>query len=91
MYKIAVMSFFGVSKEAAVAGAIALHAISNLPVALLGMVFMAKEGLSFGRMREMAQQEAEVASEGRRDPARSGGPIAQRGGEVWGPTGRSDR
>jgi uncharacterized protein (TIRG00374 family) len=54
MYKIAVMAFFGVSKDTAVAGAIVLHAISNVPVALLGLVFMAREGLSFGSMREMA-------------------------------------
>ena len=31
-----------------------LHAISNVPVTLLGLVFMAREGLSVGRMREMA-------------------------------------
>jgi len=54
MYKIAVMAFFGVSKETAVAAAIVLHAISNVPVTLLGLAFMAKEGLSFGRMRDLA-------------------------------------
>jgi glycosyltransferase 2 family protein len=85
MYKIAVMSFFGAPKETAVAGAIVLHAISNVPVALLGLVFMAREGLSLGRMREMVQKEPDAASEGRREPPRSGGPSAQRGGAVVGP------
>lgn len=58
MYKLAVMTFFGVSKDAAVAGAIVLHAVSFVPVTLLGLAFMAKEGLSFGTVREMAQKEA---------------------------------
>jgi hypothetical protein len=84
------MAFFGVPKDAAVAGAIVLHAISNVPVALLGLTFMAREGLSLGRMREMTQKEAAAASEGRREPPRSGA-SAQRGGAVVGPTGRSNR
>jgi uncharacterized protein (TIRG00374 family) len=54
MYKLAVMTFFGVPKDTAVAGAIVLHAVSFVPVTLLGLVFMAKEGLSFGSMRQMA-------------------------------------
>jgi len=53
MYKIAVTTFFGASEPTAVGAAIVLHAISNIPVTLLGLVFMAREGLSLGRMREM--------------------------------------
>ena len=56
MYKIAVMTFFGASEPAAVGAAIVLHAISNLPVTLLGLAFMAREGLSFGNMRQMAAE-----------------------------------
>jgi len=56
MYKIAVMTFFGASEPAAVGAAIVLHAISNLPVTLLGLIFMAREGLSFGNMRQMAAE-----------------------------------
>ena len=71
MYKLAVMTFFGVSKDAAVAGAIVLHAISFVPVTLLGLVFMAREGLSFGRMRDLAASQTDPAAgrkteEGRR-------------------------
>jgi uncharacterized protein (TIRG00374 family) len=62
MYKIAVMAFFGVSKDTAIAGAIVLHAISNVPIALLGLVFMAKEGLSFGSMRQMGTRAPESES-----------------------------
>jgi glycosyltransferase 2 family protein len=54
-YKIAVMTFFGAPESTAVGAAIVLHAISNLPVTLLAFVFMAREGLSIGRMRALAQ------------------------------------
>lgn len=56
MYKIAVVTFFGVPEATAVGAAIVLHAISFVPVTLLGLVFMAREGLSLGRMREMAAE-----------------------------------
>ena len=55
-YKIAVTTFLGASDEAATAAAIVLWAISFVPVTLLGMVFMAREGLTLGRMKEMASQ-----------------------------------
>lgn len=58
MYKFAVTTFFGVANDRAVGAAIVLHAASFVPVTLLGLVFMAREGLSFGRMRELASEEA---------------------------------
>jgi hypothetical protein len=96
MYKLAVMMFLGVPKDTAVAAGIVLHAVSFVPVTLLGLAFMAREGLSFGTMREMAARDKggavaelhgaeSVAREGRREPPRSGGPSAQRGGAVAGP------
>jgi uncharacterized protein (TIRG00374 family) len=57
MYKYAVMTFFGVAKDRAVGAAIVLHAISFVPVTLLALLFMAQEGLSVGRMREMTAQD----------------------------------
>lgn len=57
MYKFAVTTFFGVANDRAVGAAIVLHAASFVPVTLLGLVFMAREGLSFGRMRELASEE----------------------------------
>ena len=56
MYKVAVVNFYGVPEPAAVAGAIVLHAISFVPVTLLGLVFMAREGLTFARMKQMASE-----------------------------------
>jgi glycosyltransferase 2 family protein len=57
-YKIAVTTFLGAPETTAVGAAIVLHAISFVPVTLLGLIFMAREGLSLGRMREMAAEEA---------------------------------
>jgi len=56
-YKIAVMTFFSVPETTAVGAAIVLHAISFVPVTLLGLLFMAREGLSLGRMAALAGAE----------------------------------
>jgi uncharacterized protein (TIRG00374 family) len=53
-YRIGTTTFFGAANEAAVAAAIVLHALSFIPVTLLGMVFMAQDGLSVGRLRSLA-------------------------------------
>jgi glycosyltransferase 2 family protein len=53
-YQIGAMSFFGAPNDRAVGAAIVLHAISFVPVTLVGIVFMAQEGLSLGRMRSLA-------------------------------------
>jgi glycosyltransferase 2 family protein len=53
-YQIAVQSFFEVPLDRAVGAAIVLHAISFVPVTLLGIGFMAREGLTFGGVRELA-------------------------------------
>jgi glycosyltransferase 2 family protein len=54
-YKIAVMTFFGAPESTAVGAAIVLHAVSFVPVTLLGLVFMFREGLSLGGMRDLAE------------------------------------
>ncbi|MEO6239390.1 MAG: lysylphosphatidylglycerol synthase transmembrane domain-containing protein, partial [Vicinamibacterales bacterium] len=56
MYKVAVVNFFAVPEPTAVGAAIVLHAISFVPVTLLGLVFMAREGLTLGRMKQMASE-----------------------------------
>jgi len=61
MYKVAVVQFLGVPTPTAVGAAIVLHAISFVPVTLLGLYFMAREGLSVGRMRELAKDSQAVA------------------------------
>lgn len=54
-YRVAVTSFFGAQNDAAVGAAIVLHAISFVPVTILGIIFMAREGLTLGRMRRLAE------------------------------------
>jgi glycosyltransferase 2 family protein len=61
-YRIGVTSFFGASNDAAVAAAIVLHAVSFVPVTLVGVIFMAGDGLSVSGLRGMTgvAQEAET-------------------------------
>jgi len=53
-YQIGVMSFFAAPTDRAVGAALVLHAISFVPVTLLGILLMAQEGLNLGRMRGLA-------------------------------------
>jgi uncharacterized protein (TIRG00374 family) len=53
-YQFAVTEFFAASYDRAVGAAIVLHALSFVPVTLLGLAFMAREGLTFGSAREIA-------------------------------------
>jgi len=53
-YQIAVHSFFGAPDDRAVGAAIVLHAVSFVPVTLLGLVFMARDGLSLSRAQALA-------------------------------------
>jgi uncharacterized protein (TIRG00374 family) len=60
-YRIGVTTFFGAPEDTAVAAAIVTHAISYFPVVLAGIVFMAQDGLSFGRIKALASTK-EVAN-----------------------------
>ena len=51
-YQWGVTTFFGAPNDRAIAGAIVTHAISFVPVVLLGLVFMAQDGLSVGRLKD---------------------------------------
>ena len=53
-YRIGVTTFFGAPQDTAVAAAIVTHAISYFPVILTGIVFMAQDGLSVGRLQALA-------------------------------------
>ncbi|HEY6358799.1 MAG TPA: lysylphosphatidylglycerol synthase transmembrane domain-containing protein, partial [Vicinamibacterales bacterium] len=66
MYRLAVTTFFGAPVDTAVAAAIVLHAVSFIPVSLLGFVFLAQDGLTFGRLRRLtpAAAAAETAPVG---------------------------
>lgn len=60
MYKLAVEQFFGADPAVAAAAAIILHAISFVPVTLLGLYFMWRDGLTFGGLKRI-RAEAEAA------------------------------
>ena len=53
-FQVAATRFYGVPNDRAIGAAIVLHALSFLPVMLLGAAFMLREGLSFARVRELA-------------------------------------
>ena len=55
-YQVAVQTFFGASPDRAAGAAIVLHAISFVPVSLLGIVFMAREGLTLHSAQELAKR-----------------------------------
>lgn len=62
MYQFAVTTFFGAAAEAAAACAIVLHAVSFVPISLMGLFFMAQDGLTFANLRTM-KSTAEAQSE----------------------------
>ena len=53
-YRVGVTTFFNASNNQAVAAAILVHIISFVPTVLLGVLFMAQDGLSFGRLQQLA-------------------------------------
>jgi uncharacterized protein (TIRG00374 family) len=53
-YQIGVQSFFGAPDDRAIGAAIVLHAVSFVPVTLLGLFFMARDGLSLSRAQALA-------------------------------------
>lgn len=58
-YRFGMTTFFGAPNDKAVAAAIVVHAISFVPVVLLGLLFMAQDGLSVGRLKELAESAPE--------------------------------
>jgi len=58
-YRFAVTTFFHAPNDAAVAAAIVVHAISFAPVVLVGILFMAQDGLSVHRLQELAGEARE--------------------------------
>ena len=62
-YRIAVVTFFGVPESSAVGGAIVLHAVSFLPVTLLGAWFMFRDGLNLSGVRRVSEEAREVEAQ----------------------------
>jgi uncharacterized protein (TIRG00374 family) len=62
-YRFGMTSFFGAPNAGAVAAAIVVHALSFVPVVILGLVFMAQDGLTLGRLRSMAESQKDAVAE----------------------------
>lgn len=53
MYQLAVTSMFHVSRDVAAAAAIVTHAVSFLPISVLGVVYLAQDGWTLTRLRSV--------------------------------------
>jgi uncharacterized protein (TIRG00374 family) len=58
-YRFGVTTFFGAANDRAVAAAIVVHALTFIPVVLVGILFMAQDGLSVGGLQRMAGEARE--------------------------------
>jgi uncharacterized protein (TIRG00374 family) len=54
MFRLGVTSFFGASDDAAVGAAIVAHALAFFPVAIVGIIFMAQDGLNLVSLQRLA-------------------------------------
>ena len=62
LYLLALTRIFGADPDVAGAAAIVLHAVSFVPVTLLGLVFMWQDGLTFGNLKGLrAEARAETS------------------------------
>ena len=55
-YLLALTQAFGVERETAAAAGIAAHAFTNIPVLLLGLACLGREGLSLGKVASMSEE-----------------------------------
>ena len=55
-YLLAMTQAFGVARNTAAAAGIAGHALGNLPVLILGLVFLGREGLTMGKVAKMTDK-----------------------------------
>jgi uncharacterized protein (TIRG00374 family) len=56
-YQLALTEGFGVSKEVAAAAGITSHALTNLPVLVAGLAYLPSEGLTLGKVAEIAAKD----------------------------------
>jgi len=61
-YRLALTSVFAVNPSVAAAAGIAAHALTNLPVLILGLIFLGREGLTFGAVTQMTETSAQKAA-----------------------------
>jgi hypothetical protein len=54
-YLAALTQAYGVDNDVAAAAGIASHALGNLPVLLLGLLYLGREGLTVGKVANMSE------------------------------------
>jgi uncharacterized protein (TIRG00374 family) len=59
-YLIALSEVYGIDRATAAAAGIAAHALTNLPVLVLGLALLGREGLSLGRVAEVTRDEQKL-------------------------------
>jgi uncharacterized membrane protein YbhN (UPF0104 family) len=64
-YLLALTQAFGVDKHTAAAAGIACHALTNLPVLVLGLALLGREGLTMGKVADMAEKPPDGPPEAR--------------------------
>jgi hypothetical protein len=67
-YKITVETFFAAAPDQAAGAAIVLHAISFVPVTILGVIFMAQDGLTLSGVQKTAQEPPATSAEAATNP-----------------------
>jgi glycosyltransferase 2 family protein len=63
-FRLGVTSFYGADNNAAVGAAILQHAVNFAPVTLLGLWFLARDGLTLSRLRELSSTAKKDAADG---------------------------
>jgi len=53
MYQLGATSIFGIDRDVAAAAAIVTHAVSFLPISVLGVVYLAQDGWTLARLRSV--------------------------------------
>jgi uncharacterized protein (TIRG00374 family) len=66
-FRLGVTAFYGADNNAAVGAAIVQHAVNFIPVILLGLFFVARDGLNLQRLREMSNGPAPRLASGPAD------------------------
>lgn len=81
--RLGLTSFYGADNDAAVGAAILQHAVNFVPIVLLGLWFIARDGLNLGRLREASASARADASLAATDSGTERGATAERRSSPW--------